>query len=443
MGVESGLPEELESAPIGARVRSLRKAAGLSQAQLAGGRCSKAYLSQIELGRTRPTSATLEWLAARLATDREFLESGISRAERERMDSALRDAELLLESHRYEDALQTFQDLEELIVSVGVPAFTLRRLRGEAWALIRIGELESATSVLEEAGALSVSASFGDLDRADVVFQIGVCRYSQSRISEAAMLLEQALVLAERSGLPCDRLRSDIFHWRSRCHRRNRDWVAAHEDIERALELAEACSDSRRAADALFQASLVAQREGRWVLARSYADRSRALFDELGDQGTVARLLNNLAGLSHLLGDSARAISLLREAFEIFVELGLAVEAGYVCSSLADIHLDSGEFEQAEVQARKALDLLADRVDHMQEVGSAQLVLGRAVAAQDRLGEADELIASADRTFEQASSLAHRSDAWIARGDLARARGDHREAGSLYRRAALVLLDSR
>ena len=35
------------------------------------------------------------------------------------------------------------------------------------------------------------------------------------------------------------------------CHRRNRDWVAAEDDVERALELAEACSDTRRIADAL------------------------------------------------------------------------------------------------------------------------------------------------------------------------------------------------
>jgi tetratricopeptide (TPR) repeat protein len=443
MGIGKASSEELGSETIGARVRLLRKAAGLSQAQLAGGRFSKEYLSQVELGKTRPTRVTLEWLARRLATDREFLEEGISRAESERIENSLRDAELLLDQHRYEDAFLAFRDLGELIAGVGVPALALRRLRGEAWALIRMGELDSATSLLEEAAAVAVRAGFSDLDRAEVVFQVGVCRYSQSRISEAVVLLEQALVLAERSGLPCDRLRSDIFHWRSRCHRRNRDWVAAHEDIERALELAEACSDSRRSADALFQASLVAQREGRWVLARSYAERSRALFEELGDEATVARLLNNLAGLSHLLGDPARAISLLREAFEIFVELGLAVDAGYICSSLADVHLDCGEFEQAEAQARKALELLADRVDHLQEVGTAQLALGRAVAAQGRLGEADELIASADRTFEQASSLAHRSDAWIAQGDLAGRRGDHREAGNLYRRAALALLDSR
>jgi tetratricopeptide (TPR) repeat protein len=298
-------------------------------------------------------------------------------------------------------------------------------------------------SLLEQAAAVAVTAGFTDVDRAEVVFQVGVCRYSQSRISEAIVLFDQALILAERSGFPCDRLRSDLFHWRSRCHRRNRDWVAAHEDIERALELAEACSDSRRAADALFQASLVAQREGRWVLARTHAERSRALFEELGDRGTVGRLLNNLAGLTHLLGDPAGAISLLREAFEIFVELGLAVEAGYVCSSLADIHLDCGEFARAEAQARKALSLLGDRVDHLQEVGTAQLALGRALAAQGRLGDAEELIATADRGFEQASSLGHRTDAWIAQGDLARQRGEDREAAGLYRRAALALLDAR
>ena len=43
--------------------------------------------------------------------------------------------------------------------------------------------------------------------------------------------------------LPCDGLRSDIFHWRSRCHRRQRDFEAAREDVERALELAQGLDD--------------------------------------------------------------------------------------------------------------------------------------------------------------------------------------------------------
>ena len=198
----------------------------------------------------------------------------------------------------------------------------------------------------------------------------------------------------------------------------------------------------RRVGDALFQASLVAQRQGRWLLARSYAERARLLFDALGDRATVARLLNNLAGLHHLLGNPERAISLLEEAFAIFVELDLAVDAGYVCSSLAEIRVESGDAETSEAQARKALDLLGGRVDHLQEVGTAQLTLGRALAAQGRLDDAETWIDAADATFDAASSAGHRSYAWVAQGDLETVRGNDRVAADLYRRAARALQDA-
>ena len=102
--------------------------------------------------------------------------------------------------------------------------------------------------LLKAAASASVSGGLTDVDRAEVVFLVGVVRYHESRIAEAITLLDQALVLAEGSAERTDRLRSDIFHWRARCHRRDRDWVAAEEDIDRALELAEAIRDTRRAA---------------------------------------------------------------------------------------------------------------------------------------------------------------------------------------------------
>jgi transcriptional regulator with XRE-family HTH domain len=435
-------PDERGIETIGERVRSLRRSAGLSQAELAEGRFSKEYVSQIERGKTRPTRETLEWLADRLATDREFLELGVSKREAERFEAALCDAELLVDAHRYEEALRAFRGAREIAGVASVPPSSLRLLNGETWARIRLGELDSAMSLLEEAAALTVTAGFTDVDRAEVVFRVAVVRYSQSSIPEAIILFDEALMLAESSEPRADRLRSDIFHWRSRCHRRNRDWVAAQEDIERALELAEACSDSRRVADALFQASLVAQRQGRWVLARTYAERSRALFEALEDRATVARLLNNLAGLDHLLGDAAQAIVLLEDAFGIFVELDLVVDAGYVCSSLAEIRLECGDVEMSEAQARKALDLLGDRVDHAQEVGTAQLTLGRALAAQGRLDDAETWIATADATFRQASSASHRSYAWIAQGDVQSQRGNDGVAAGLYRRAARALQEA-
>ena len=51
---------------------------------------------------------------------------------------------------------------------------------------------------------------------------------------------------------------------------------------EHALELAQGVDDRRKMADAYFQASMVAERTGHWVLSRNYAERAKNLFQELG-----------------------------------------------------------------------------------------------------------------------------------------------------------------
>src|SRR3954454_540480 len=89
---------------VGERLRSLRVAAGLTQSDLAEGRFSKEYVSQIERGKTRPTAETLEWLAGRLEVDPAYLGSGVSAAERGRVEAALARAEALLEQPEYAGA---------------------------------------------------------------------------------------------------------------------------------------------------------------------------------------------------------------------------------------------------------------------------------------------------------------------------------------------------
>ena len=75
------------AAPSGVaqRLRTLRKHAGLTQTELAGERFSKEYISQIELGKTRPSAEALEYLAARRDVDPLFLETGVSSDERGRL----------------------------------------------------------------------------------------------------------------------------------------------------------------------------------------------------------------------------------------------------------------------------------------------------------------------------------------------------------------------
>jgi tetratricopeptide (TPR) repeat protein len=428
---------------VGERLRSLRVAAGLTQSDLAEGRFSKEYVSQIERGKTRPTAETLEWLAERLGVDPAYLGSGVSAEERGRVEAALARAEALLEQPDYSAAVREFEVGRAAVAATGAPDLELRSLLGETWALIQDGQTETAMPLLERARDLAERPTSTDVDRAAVLLRYGVVRYHRSSISTAIALLTEALDLSDGSGLPCDLLRADILDWRSRCYRRQRDWLAAREDVERALELADSANDRRTAAQAYFQASLVAEREGSWLLARTYAERARGYYEELEDRATVGRLLNNLGLLNHSLGNPEQAVEFLSNAVQVALEIGDEPEAGTALTSLAQVHLDVSEAALAEDEAKRALALLGDRPDYLQGIGIAQLVLGRALLEQDRLIEAEEKLRAADSSFEQSSSVSHRAAAWVAQGDLAQKKGADREAARLYRRAAEALQDFR
>jgi tetratricopeptide (TPR) repeat protein len=431
------------SIQLGDRLRRLRVGAGLTQSELAGERFSKEYVSQIERGKTRPTRETVEWLAARLGVDPGFLASGVSSDERGRVEAALARADALSQAHRSEDAIYEYEKIAAAVAATGAVELEVRTLSGHAWACMQEGRTREAIDHLTRARELSEGSEFSDVDRADLLFRLGVCRYKLSSISTAIGLFTEALALAERSQLPSDQLRSEIFGWRSRCYRRQRDLEAAREDVERALELAGGIDDRRSVANTYFQASLVAERLGHWLQARTYAEHAKTLYAELEDELNVGRLLNNLGGLNHLLGRSDEAIEHLKASFGVALEHDSNEDAAQAAGSLATVHLHRGEHEQAEKLARQALKLLEGRDDYLHESGPTQLVLGRALLEQDRLDEADECFQQADATFEQMASIGHRASGWIARGDLAAKRGDDRKAARFYRRAAEALQDVR
>jgi tetratricopeptide (TPR) repeat protein len=415
----------------------------LTQSELAGDRFSKEYVSQIERGKTRPTAETIEWLADRLGVDTGFLANGVATDERARLEGALTRAEALYQAQEEEEAVEAFEPLPAAARATGVPELQVRALCGTGLAMMRTGDHRAALELLNEARAISEAGSFSDVERADVLLWLGGCRYQLNSTGTALALFNEALGLAERSGLPCDALKANILSWRSRCWQRQRDFEAARDDVERAVELARGVEDLRTIGAAFFQASLVADREGHWVLARNYAEQARQAYARLADQVHVSQLTNNLGGLNFLLGRTEQAVELLKESFAIALELGRDADAGRAVSSLAQVHLRTGELDQAEAQARQALELLAGRVDYVDEIGSAHLVLGRALLGQGRLDEAEAAFASAEAAYGELGSGSHRAAAWIARGDLAARRGDYERAAELYRTAAETLQDVR
>jgi tetratricopeptide (TPR) repeat protein len=353
--------------------------------------------------------------------------------------AALNRAELLVEEHRYADALEALGQV--VVPAVSAPDLALRVLLCEAWARMYLGHLELAVATLERARALAERPFFGDVDRAEALFRLGCCRLKLSKVSNAVSLFSAALDLAERSGVAGDALRARIFDWRSRCYQLQREWEAAQVDAERSLELAVAGGDARLEALALMQCSLVAERRNDPLLGRFYAERARALAAESGDRQTEARLLNNLGGLSFLLAQPEKAVGYLTESFGLALEIGNLADAAQAVSSLAQVHLRCGAPQLAEEQARHALSLLDGRDDYRDERGGAHLVLGRSLLEQSRDEEALTEFAAAEWLFEAFGSVSHLAAAWMAQGDAYKRVGDLEAAATLFRRAAEALQD--
>src|ERR671932_2941565 len=174
---------------LGERLRQLRVAAGLTQSDLAGERFSKEYVSQIERGKTRPTRETIDWLAERLGVDAGFLANGVSDDQRGRVDAALTRAEALLEKGDDEAVIAEIDECRSAVLATGLPELEVRALSTEAYARMRQGQVHRAIELLNRARTIAEAATFSDVERAEILLRLGVCRYRLSSIQTALGLL--------------------------------------------------------------------------------------------------------------------------------------------------------------------------------------------------------------------------------------------------------------
>ena len=441
--LESRTRPRTASAPtgVGARVRALRVEAGLTQAELGGERFTKEYVSQVELGKTKPSDAAVAWFAARLGIERAVLEGESGSSARTACEAGLARAEAELESHRYELALRELEGLAAPVVRAGDDRIRLRHAQARGWTLQNLGRLDEALADLAEARGYAERLTA--LDRAIVLYRIGMVRYKMGSLATAVSALDEALRMAEGSDRPSDALRARIFNARAKIRRRQKDFTAAAEDVQHALELAHALNDDRVLAETLLDASLVAERRNEYTLARDYAERSRALFERVSDHEYVGKLLNNLGQLKAITGQPADAVPLLQESFRIAVEQDNRIDAAFAASSLASARMHSGDLQGAIESGNRAIELLGDREDYREEEGNARMVIGRVLLTLGREDEAERSFKAAATCFEATETVSHLAGAWVALGDVAEARGQSKRAADLYRRAAEALQDVR
>lgn len=358
---------------------------------------------------------------------------------RDDVADALIEAEALVAASKHDEAVVA---LEALWLNVrSDQALALRQRLALSWSEMTLGNLERAAGLLEQADGIVRSPRFDASDRADVLFRRGCVAFQLGNVAEAINELTGAIEMNAQSPLPRPLVAANAHEWRSRCYQFRRDWDAAGSDAERALEISLRIADEPAQARALFQASLVAERKRDWLVARVNAEQALELFRKHGNTLAAARILNNLGGIHFLLGDVDAAEANLLAAIETADAAGSQPDLAQAVSSLAQVYLRTNRPAEARVRAERAVELLDGRVDFLDELVSAQLVVARSLAAEGDTDGASSWLDRADRAVDSLGSTSHRAAALIARGDLVRSLGDPDAAADYFRRAAESLQD--
>jgi tetratricopeptide (TPR) repeat protein len=411
-------------ADVGARIRSLRTAKGLTQAQLAEPQYTKAYISMLESGRTRASMKALEHIAGVLGVKPADLLGGAPSPTTPQY--SLLEARRYIEQGRADEAIPILERLEEGLT----PSDQLVRLRYLAVGYNRAGQPKQAFPLIERAQRMA--ELLGDSEQQIRVKAVLAAAYSRTFAFEDAVRVLRECVQACEDGT----IKDVTFHFRrlvdlAQTLANQRQSKQALAVFEQALQLSEGFEDRPRLAD-LYAGMATAYRDaGDVEAAIVYSQKSLQLYEELGLLDQVACTLDNAASLYAEYGNTSRA----RECLERAVRFA---EESRQSRTLASIKASSAELmaktdpENAIEEANQALKY-ARKVDLPDAQVRSLVVLGELRMKANG--------AAARRSFQEARQLAEERAPHLLRvifdrwSRAAEATGDSDEALRLARRA--------
>lgn len=415
---------------LGARIRKVRLDLGLSLAQVAGGNFSRAFLNQVELGRSRPSMRTLQLIADRLHRPIEyFLQSPLNSTTV--LELTLAEAGMRL---RQADAARARILMTELLERPHLAADI--RLRAQtllAEALLNLQEPGAAIPVLDEAIRSAKSMPSGLL-LPDLYDWMGRAHYLLRRPNEAGRWFDRALTAYESAGGVDPVLKARILG-----HRANLHYVAgqAGEAIvgyEAAIAEAGHILDMKSLGGIYEGLALSLQQTGQLGRALTYAQRSLRLFETLNEVRMSAQLRNNMA---EILLQQKQAREAEAQFIQGIAELRAVGDHDYLphlLSGAAEAALELGDYDSAEARIASAISAVVESRDPLASLNVARIA-GRIA---HHFGDS----ARARAHFEAALQIADRIDSPLDRGrvlyDYAQAleaEGDAAQAILRYRQA--------
>jgi tetratricopeptide (TPR) repeat protein len=424
------------SSDTGERVRALRTARAVAQADLAASvGVSKSYLSHIEAGRRPVSNELLTRLADALAVDVAQLETGTPADAHEDLQLKLSFAEMSLRNGEWDLARQEFQAVLERAGSLPLDRFVDEATWGLARAEEATGSLERA--ILTYESLLDKPGLSPGVPRTIVSVRLAMAYSECGDLSRAVDVGERALAHVERLEPAEDvGVHVELISTLAGCYLERGDLTRAQILINRALALSADAGSARARGAAAWNAAVIAQARHDAVGARLHADRALALFAELDNARFVAMLRVVSAGLllRQAQPDPQAALPALRVALLELQDVGTRLDLGYARTEQARALLAAGDLAEAGDMGRRALLDLAtgDRL----QTGHALLVVGRVAMAQGDTEDALALLRQAATALENSEASRQAGTAWRELGEAYVELGRSTEAIEALRRAS-------
>lgn len=368
---------------IGQRIRRARVAAGLTQLQLAGDRYTKAYISALENGLSKPSMAALTYIAERLGMPVvRFLED-------ESTGWGRLSADLDLAAGHWREAADAYQALLEAESDLGRRAEILLGL-AEAYAGMDQGK-EAVGAAAESKRLLAGLGRDAQAALADYWCSCG--EYEQGNTAEAKAILER--VLAEvRGGLKVEPdFQARVLMALASNASEDGEHGVALAYLEELRGLADQFDDRRRGVY-FFNLSHSYRETGDYEAAIRTGLAGLALFRAANLDLEWAGLMNGLARSYLALGNTAKAEEGIREARATFERLGDRHWLSCVSEAEAEVRLAQGNAESAVRLATEAL-ALAEGIHNEKDALSALVTLARARRSEGSGPEVLDLYARA------------------------------------------------
>jgi transcriptional regulator with XRE-family HTH domain len=411
-------------ADVGARIRSLRTAKGLTQAQVAEPNYTKAYISMLESGRTRASMKALEHIAGVLGVKPADLLGGVAAPATPQFE--LLEARRFIEQARAPEAIPILEALEE-----GLGASDqLVRLRYLAIGYNALGQPKLAFPLIERAQRMAELLDDGEEQiRVKAVL---ASAYSRTYAYEdAARLLRECIAACEDGTLtdPAFQFRRlvDLANTLTNM-RQSKQALAAY---ERAIELSLQFSD-RTTIGALYAGmAKTYQNDGDLEAAIVYNQKSLQVYEELGLLDQIACTLDNAAMLYAEYGNRERARECLARAALLAHETKRDGTMASIKASEAEVAAKTDQKASLEM-AQEALKF-ARKVDQPDAQVRLLVLLGEL--------RMNANAAAARKSFQDARLLAEERAPHLLRvifdrwSHAAESTGDSEEALRLARRA--------